>query len=124
MIFKGGDATPDLAVIKTPLQGNRKPRPAAPGFDFLDRRYMSYHNHEIIGGHRKYFHQFARFREENVDIESSTPPMRFTHCDEFDIQFLTGAVVQGSDLIVSYGVNDEFNVIGRVKMEDILQHLP
>jgi hypothetical protein len=124
MVFNGGDAPPSVSIIPTPLQGNRKPRPAAPGFDYLGRRYMSYHNHEVIGGQRKYFHQFARFRDENVDIESSTPPMRFTHRDEQPIQFLTGAVVQGSDLIVSYGVIDEFNVVGRVKMENILQHLP
>jgi hypothetical protein len=123
MIFCGGARSPSLAKIETPLRMNRPARPSTPGFDYKERRYMSYHSHEMIGGSRKYFQQFARFREECVDIEASTPPMRFTHRDEFGIQFLTGAVVQGDDLIVSYGVDDRFNVVGRVKMEDILKHI-
>lgn len=132
MVFKGPDS-PNIGAITTPLQGNHKPRPSAPGFEFLGRKYMSYHSHvssfvsysgRVTTRHdRMYFQQFARLREECVDIQSSTPPMRFSHGAEHGIQFLTGAVVQDSNLIVSYGVNDEYNVVGRVKLEDILKHI-
>lgn len=115
-----GEPGAKAAKIVTPLYGGHPARPSAPAFHWNDMCIASYHHHTINHrtGERVYWHQFAKLRDDRVDIEASTPPIRFSHGDA-GIQFLTGAVVDGDDVVLSYGVNDEYNVIARARMQAI-----
>lgn len=115
---------PRLAQFGTSLVGGFAARPSAPGFEWRGERYASYHFHESLpDGGRAYYQQFAKMRDDAVEFASSTPPLRFSQGSEFGIQFLMGAVPVGDDLILSYGVNDEYNVVARASMFDIVKLL-
>jgi hypothetical protein len=121
MVYSGGDCSA-LEKIPTPLFGGHPARPSAPAFHWRDHCIATYHHHQTHArtGERMYFHQFAKLRDDVMDITVSTPPLRFSYRQGDGIQFLTGALPDGDSVILSYGVNDESNVIARASMIDIL----